>query len=98
METEKSKNIADTKDTIKEKKKKVATRKLIVLIALLFFIVATYISIRAEYLNTIEIGQEYENVFIEKIKNRYMVFGVAFISVYILVYIMNKFISFYEHL
>ena len=77
----------------KKQKKKMTTRKLIVLCALLIFLFMSYISIRAEYLNTVEIGQEYETVFIQKIKNQYTVFGVAFLLVYIIVYIINKFIK-----
>ena len=97
MATEKEENIAkikeEKKDTQKEKKKKIINRKIIVLVVLLFFIIASYISIRAEYLNTIEIGKEYESVFITKIKNKYTVLGTSVFIVYILVYIVNRFIK-----
>lgn len=90
METESK----DVKTNVKEeKKKKMPIRKMIVLVVLLVFLAISYISIRAEYLNTIEIGQEYETVFFSKIKNKYSVFGIAFVSVYILTYITNKFIK-----
>ena len=55
----------EKKDSTKGKKKKTSTRKIVVLVVLLAFLIVTYIAIRAEYLNTIEIGQEYETVFIE---------------------------------
>ncbi len=83
----------EKKDAPKDKSKKIGKRKLIVLIALLIFVIVSYISIRAEYLNTIEIGQEYETIFVEKIKNKYMVLGVTVFIVYILSYITNKFIK-----
>ena len=94
MKSKVQKNSTNEKNSkIKEKIKKNSTRKIIVLLVLLVFLVANYISIRAEYLQTVEISQEYETVFLEKIKNKYMVAGVSFIAIYIIVYIANKFIK-----
>ncbi len=78
-----------TKDT---KKKINKTRRLIVLAVVLIFIFFSAVSVRAEYLNYLEIGEEYISVLTQKVRNKYMVLGVAFILSYIFVYVLNKFI------
>lgn len=91
---EENKNNATKEENAKiENVKTFPIRKLIVLAVLIVFLLFTFISYRAEYLNTIEIGEEYESVFIEKNANKYKVFGVVFFSLYLIVYITNKFIK-----
>ena len=74
------------------KKSKMNTRVLLVLVVILVFGIYTAISLRAQYLKTIEIGAEYETVFFEKIKNHYSILGVSIISLYLYIYIINKII------
>lgn len=82
------------KDETKEKKKhKVASRNIIVLLVLLVFIAYVAISFRAQYLHFIGIGSNYENVFYEKIQNKYTIFGIAAVAIYLYIYINNKFIK-----
>ena len=82
------------KEEVKTKeKKKVSIKIVIVLAALIIFALVTGITMRAEYLNFSGIGDKYLSVFEQKVTNRTVVFGVAFISIYILTYILNKFIK-----
>ena len=88
MKQEKANIKNDTKDN-----KKIALRTIIVLIVLVSFALISCISLRARYLKTIEIGQKYADVFYNDIKNKYTVWGVIFISLYLFMYVNNKFIK-----
>ncbi len=74
-------------------KKKRNIRRIIVLVVLLVFALHTAISLRSQYLQTIGISENYATVFYSKIKNYYTVLGVSIVSIYIIVYITNKFIK-----
>ena len=76
-----------------KEKKKISIKIVIVLTALIIFTLITVITLRAEYLNFTGISESYLSVFEEKITNKYTVFGIAFVSTYIFVYILNKFIK-----
>ena len=76
-----------------KEKKKFSMKIVVVLLALVVFGLVTTISLRAEYLNISGIGEEYLSVFEQRIKNKYTVFGTAFVLIYIFVYILNKFIK-----
>lgn len=78
-------------ETTKEKKSKFARRTIIVLIVLAVFTIFTAISLRAEQLNFISVNKKYESVFLTKTQNRYAIFGIIFVSIYIFIYILNKF-------
>lgn len=80
------------KKTNETKKKVNKTRRIVVLFVLLFFVVITGISLRAEYLNYLEIGETYISVLIQKIQNKYIVLGTVFVTTYIFIYVLNKFI------
>ena len=76
-----------------KEKKKVSIKIVIVLAALIIFGLVTGITMRAEYLNVLGIGENYLNVLEEKVTNKWTVFLTAFISIYVFVYILNKFIK-----
>lgn len=76
-----------------KEKKKVSIKIVIVLAALIIFGLVTGITMRAEYLNVLGIGENYLNVLDTKVTNKWTVFLTAFISIYVLVYILNKFIK-----
>lgn len=78
--------------TTKEKRK-FPIRTIIVLIFLLIFAIETFISLKAEYLSVVGISRNYESIFTQKIKNKYMIFGVITIIVYLFFYITNKLIK-----
>lgn len=76
-----------------KEKRKISIKIVVVLVALIVFGFVTAISLRAEYLNVLGIGEEYLNVFEQKIRNKYTVFGVSFVLIYFFIYILNKFIK-----
>ena len=76
-----------------KEKKKISIKIVIVLAALIIFGLVTGITMRAEYLNVLGIGENYLNVLEEKVTNMSTVFLTAFISIYIFAYILNKFIK-----
>ena len=76
-----------------KEKNKISIKIVIVLAALIIFGLVTGITMRAEYLNFSGIDKKYVSVFEKKVTNRCTVFGVSFISIYIFIYILNKFIK-----
>ena len=76
MKADKNIKNNQTKD---KKKSKFNIRTILVLAVLAIFIIASVISLRAEYLNIIGIGSDYESVFYQKIQNKYILFGVSFV-------------------
>ena len=86
------KNDSQTKD-ISKNKKKLSIKVIIVIAVLIVFCLGTAISLRAEYLNTIEINENYKSVFFQKIQTKYTVFFVVAILIYMCIYILNKFIK-----
>ena len=80
-------------DVKTKEKKKISIKIILVLLALIVFGLVTGISLRAEYLNVIGIGENYLKAFEQKVINKYTVFGVAFVIIYIFVFTLNKFIK-----
>ena len=76
-----------------KKSKKVNIRMLVVIVAIILFGMYTAISLRAQYLNTIEINPEYNSVFFEKIKNHYSILIFSIFAIYIFIYIVNLFVK-----
>lgn len=79
--------------------KKIAKNKIISLriiltsLAILIFGVITAVSLKAQYLNVKEIGELYTDVFFQNVKNSVYVMSTVFVSVFIIIYISNKFIK-----
>ena len=70
--------------------------KLKVIITLLFILIVTIglaVSYRASYLQTLEIGESYLDVFYANIKIKYQVMGFNFILFFIILFIENKIIK-----
>lgn len=85
-------NVKNEKNNTKERKK-FPIRTIIVLLFLIIFAIGTYISLRAEYLNIIGISEKYESIYMQNVKNKYIVFGTIVITVYLFFYITNKLIK-----
>ena len=51
-----------------KEKKKISIKIVVVLMALIVFALVTAISLRAEYLNILGIGEEYLNMYEQKVK------------------------------
>lgn len=87
------KDNSQTKENSKKNNKKISMKVIIVFAVLIVFCLGTAISLRAEYLNTIEINENYKSVFFQKIQTKYTIFFVVAILTYIFIYILNKYIK-----
>lgn len=79
-------------DTTKQKKP-INKRVIIVLIFLLLYVIASFISYRGEYLEILEMGQDYLTVFYQNRKYQFITASSIFLIVFISIYITNKFIK-----
>jgi len=77
---------------MKEKVKKIVTRRIIVIFFLIVYALIMLISTRSEYLQYKEIGEQYVSIFYKNIRTKYCVFGVSFLISYLCIYISHKFV------
>ena len=73
-----------------QKKKNGRTRMLLVILFLLIFAVICYIQLRGSYLEYLELGQNYTDIFKTNITYRYTIMAVNFMLLYIIIYFTNK--------
>ena len=78
---------------VTSKPKKTSKRMLIVLAFLLVFIIGSCVSYRSEYLQMLEIGENYTEVFKTNMVYQYAIMGINFAVWFIAIYITNKFIK-----
>ena len=89
-------SIQKEKDTSKKdiqdlnKKKKNRTRMILVLLFLLLFAGISYIELRGSYLEYLELGQNYTNIFYTNLTYRYGIMAVNFVILYIILYFTNR--------
>ena len=85
-------NVVETKKNEKEntKKKNSKSRMLLVILFLLIFAVISYVQLRGSYLEYLELGQEYTNIFKTNITYRYTIMAVNFVALYIVIYFTNR--------
>ena len=76
-----------------QEKIKTNKRVLIVIIFLLLFAIYNVVVARSEYLQIVEIGENYASVFSTNIFYKYVIMGINFITLFILIYITNLFIK-----
>lgn len=77
-------------NSIKEiKEKKVKTRVILVFISIIITVLFAYISYRGDYLETMEIGANFKQVFFKNLKYQYAVIGINFIILFIVISIAN---------
>ena len=89
MEQEKTnKNITKDKEEHVQKNSKI--RIIIVIAFLMFFALATFISLRGNYLETLEIGENYLTVFWKNVRYKYVTMGTVFLVLFIVLYITNR--------
>lgn len=80
---------------MKKKEKQVVNnaikiRVLLVLTVLIIFLVSAYISYRGNYLETIEIGYNFKEVFTQNLKYQYAIMGISFVILFIAIYVTNS--------
>ncbi len=96
MENENSENV--TKETINnsqngnklEQSKKRKLRKWIVLAFLVVAIIIGYVTYRGNYLETLELGEQYLSIFWQNLSYQIATFAINFVILYFLIYITNK--------
>ncbi len=78
---------------IKEEPKKEKKIRIRVILVIIFTIIAgifAYISYRGNYLETVEIGEKFKEVFITNLKYKYSIIGVNFIILFISITLANR--------
>lgn len=72
------------------KRKKSKTRIILVLLFLLLFAGINYIELRGSYLEYLELGQNYTNIFYTNLTYRYGIMAVNFVILYFILYFTNR--------
>lgn len=75
------------------KKKNMKTRTIAVIVAIAIFLLGSFIVYRANYLETLEIGEGYEEVFNQNVRYKLSIGVINFICIYFLVCITNRMIK-----
>lgn len=75
-------------ETIKKKNSK--TRMILVILFLLLFAGVSYIELRGSYLEYLELGQKYTNIFYTNLSYRYGIMAINFIVLYFILYLTNR--------
>ena len=83
---QKQNNEKEIKDT-KTKTKKI--RRWIVLAFFILTLIVIYVIYRGEYLETLELGEQYLSIFWQNLTYRFATFGISFIILYFLIYMTN---------
>ena len=85
-------NVVETKEIEKEntKKKNSKTRMLLVILFLLIFAAVSYVQLRGSYLEYLELGKEYTNIFKTNMTYRYTIMAVNFVVLYMVIYLTNR--------
>ena len=98
-QVENTDTIIDTKETKvaqennpnkAEKKKKSKTRMILVIIFLLLFASVSYVQLRGSYLEYLELGESYTNIFYTNLVYRYGIMLVNFVVLYFMIYFTNR--------
>ena len=79
-----------TKEKKINKKKNSKIRAILVIVFLLLFASISYISLRASYLEYLELGEKYTNVFYTNLTYRYSIMAVNFLVLYFILYLTNR--------
>ena len=83
--TENKKDNKNGEKKIKSKKRMYIVLLFIVLVAIIFYII-----FRGEYLETLETGKEYINIFWQNIRYTIFAFGINFVLLFIIMYLNNN--------
>ena len=89
MEQEKSTKTVTTDKKV-EAPKKSKIRMIIVIAFLIVFALATFISLRGSYLETLEIGENYLEVFWKNVRYKYVTMAVVSLLLFLVLYLTNR--------
>ena len=71
-------------------KKKSKKRMIAVLLFIILFAIISFISLRGNYLQYKELGENYVQTFITNLNYKYTIFGINFVVLYFLIYFTNR--------
>ena len=66
-----------------------ATRAIIVIAFIVIYLLVTYVSLRGQYLEYLELGEQYVEKFLIDIKYKYIIMGISFVFLSIILYFTN---------
>ena len=64
-------------------------KTILVLVFIAIYALVTYVSLRGQYLEFAELGEQYVNVFFTNIKYKYSIMGISFVLISIIIYFTN---------
>ena len=73
-----------------KKKKNSKIRMLLVILFLIIFAIISYVQLRGSYLEYLELGESYTNIFKTNITYRYTIMAVNFVALYVVIYLTNR--------
>ena len=65
-------------------------RAIIVIVFIAIYALGTYISLRGQYLEYVELGEQYVQKFFTDIKYKYSIMGIRFVLLSIIFYFTNR--------
>ena len=80
----------EEKKTIKTKEKKKVSRKVIVLVVIALTILMGYIYFRGEYLESLEIGEQYTSIFWQNLRYSGITLACIFVLTFIIMLYTNS--------
>ena len=92
-ENKKNETVVQTKEKVQEenkKKKNSKTRMILVIIFLLLFAIVSYVELRGSYLEYLELGENYTNIFYTNLTYKYSIMAINFIVLYFIIYLTNR--------
>ena len=90
MEEENKNNIEENTNTQVKPKKKSKIRMILVIVFILLFAIITYIQTRGSYLEYLELGEKYLDVFYTNIIYRYLIMAINFVFLFFVIYMTNR--------
>ena len=92
MEKEKKENLTQKENVSTEikPKKKSKVRMILVIIFILLFAIIMYVQARGSYLEYLELGENYVQVFWTNILYRYAIMGINFVFLFFVIYMTNR--------
>ncbi len=78
------------KTTIGTKKEKNKTRMILVILFLIIFAGISYVGIRGSYLEYLELGEKYTNIFFTNQYYKYGIMAINFVALYFIIYFTNR--------
>ena len=77
-------------NTKEKPKKKSKVRMILVIVFIILFAIVTYIQARGSYLEYLELGENYVQVFWTNILYRYAIMGINFVFLFFVIYMTNR--------